>query len=169
MQLLGLLLKLLFIDGRHAMKYRLYLGFILLLLMGCGKSSTTAPSDFAISAPDAATDTFSTLSPQTPGSSVNWSLLFVVRDSSGAPRQGVEVSFLLLNATLYSDSSFSTPVTTPYKVTTNDHGVANAYVKVTSPACSATADVTYTVTLTGMLETTSAQWTDAVTVNTCGT
>lgn len=151
------------------MRYRFCVGFIFLMLIGCGRTSTTAPSDFTISAPDAATDTFSTLSPQTPGSSVNWSLRFVVTDASGAPRQGVDVSFLLLNATLYSDSSFSTSVTTPYKVTTNDYGVANAYVKVTSPACSATADVTYTVTLTGMLETTSAQWTDAVTVKKCGT
>lgn len=140
----------------------------MLALMGCEKTSTTAPSDFTISAPDAATDSFSDQTPQTPGSSVNYTLRFMVKDTS-APRQGVEVSFLVLNATLYSDASFTTPVTSPYKVTTSDYGVANAYVKVTSPACSATADKTYTVTLTGMLETTSVQWTDVVTVKKCGT
>lgn len=149
-------------------RYGLYIGLVL-LLTSCGKSTTTAPSDFTITGPAASTDIFSTITPQTPGSSVNYTLNFLVKDLGGKPRQGVDVTFLLISGRLYSDNTFTSAVTTPYKIATNDSGVATAYVKVTSPACAAAADATYTVTLSALLTSISTQWTDTVTVKKCGT
>lgn len=151
------------------MRYRLYMGLIFLFLVSCGKASITAPSDFVISGPSDATDTFSTITPQTPGSSIIYTLKFYVKDANAKARQGVDVTFLLTNGTLCTDSACSTTVTTPYKVQTNDSGVATAYVRVTSPACDWAADASYKVVLSAMLETSSVQWKDSVSVKKCGT
>lgn len=150
------------------MRYVLLCIGLILLLIGCGKSTSTAPSDFTITAPSNSTEEYANPLNTTSGS-INYTLPFLVKDASGKPRNGIKVKFYLVNGTLYSDETFLTAVATPYEVETNDDGVAKAFVKVIHPACDATTDTKFTVTLTGSLQITGATWTDTVTVKKCGT
>lgn len=155
------------LKGGIVMRYRLYIGLILVLLTGCSQS-TTAPSDFTITAPSDGTDSFSELVDSFPQANLHV-LKFQVKDADGNLRNNVKVTIYATHATLCSDDICTAAVATPYEVTTNSAGVASVYALVGFPNCNATTDITFTATVSAGISTTSAVWKDSVTVKKCGT
>lgn len=152
------------------MKFRIGIGLILLVsvLAGCGKSSTTSPSDLTINVP--AAGTFSV-------SNANNSVycfqdaLVTVTDENDTPRQGVKLTIYEHGAFggFYTDYTFATLRSSPYEDETDSYGKIKVNYCTAPFTCSATADFTATLGYRVQSGTISATHTDTYTIKKCGT
>lgn len=137
----------------------------LLLISACGKSSSTAPSDFTISVPE---DTAFT----TPKGVVNYSVAYrdhvvSVMDADGKPRQGIKLRVIAHGSgfgSFYTDRTLTTPRPDPYEDKTDDNGrilVNYASAAFTSLSTEQTFTLGYRVQ-SGVI---GAEHTDTVTVS----